>query len=275
MVAVRGLVLGGGGVPGIAAHLGFLRGLSEAGVSWEVVVGISAGGIVAGGLAAGLTLDAMEHQWRHVVHSAWSLVPREVVHLLFSLRPSPTPGLLDLTWVVQQTSVGRKLFVNEWVPGYGVVVSDVTDGCSVLVSHDHPVVEWTVDALVATAAFPGLFSGVRAPNGHLLVDGGLYSEMPVWAAAMLGATRVVVVRIGRATSGVPGLTTLDELFWVLADQLAQRSSPTTAPASVPQRVVELPTRGGLLSLAEWDRDYSVGYETAQAQAADLESFWSA
>ena len=37
----------------------------------------------------------------------------------------------------------------------------------------------------------------------------------------------------------------------------------------------LPVVDWLEPLAEWDRDYSVGYETAKAQAADLESFWSA
>jgi NTE family protein len=54
------LVLGGGGVTGAAWEIGILRGLAEAGVDVtgvDVVIGTSAGSVVAARIATGLPLE--------------------------------------------------------------------------------------------------------------------------------------------------------------------------------------------------------------------------
>ncbi|MGQ0507413.1 MAG: patatin-like phospholipase family protein [Myxococcaceae bacterium] len=57
----RALVLGGGGISGIAWELGILSGLVQAGVNLEkpdLIMGTSAGSIAGAQVAAGLDLEA-------------------------------------------------------------------------------------------------------------------------------------------------------------------------------------------------------------------------
>jgi len=172
---VRGLVLGGGGVPGIAAHLGFLQGIAQARISWDVMVGISAGGIVAGSCGAeydaeydvrdtiGL-LQVLEKRWRSILRFPWLLLPEVVPFAAWIKRSHDAPGLLCLQWILEKAIADHDISpsVSSWKKGYGVIASDVTEGRPVLISCANPAVRDTLSALTATAAFPGLFSGVRA-----------------------------------------------------------------------------------------------------------------
>ena len=287
MSTVRGLVLGGGGVPGIAAHLGFLQGIAQARISWDVMVGISAGGIVAGSCGAeydakydvrdtiGL-LQVLEKRWRSILRFPWLLLPEVVPFAAWIKRSHDAPGLLCLQWILEKAIADHDISpsVSSWKKGYGVIASDVTEGRPVLISCANPAVRDTLSALTATAAFPGLFSGVRAPDGHLLVDGGLYANLlyGAEAAAKLGATKVVAVQIGRETASMPQHITLDDLFWTIADQLTKLNSPNAA--SVPVLRVDIPTKGGLLSLDDWDEDMRIGHDAAEKHIADIKSFWA-
>ena len=61
-VASRALVLGGGGVTGVAWELGILAGLAEAGLDLtgaELLVGTSAGSVVAAQVASGTSLEEL------------------------------------------------------------------------------------------------------------------------------------------------------------------------------------------------------------------------
>jgi NTE family protein len=53
-----------------------------------------------------------------------------------------------------------------------------------------------VDAVVASAAVPGLLPPARVGNEHFL-DGGIVNSIPVGRAVELGATRVFVLQVGR------------------------------------------------------------------------------
>jgi NTE family protein len=54
-----------------------------------------------------------------------------------------------------------------------------------------------VDAVLASAAIPGVFPPVRIGN-QLLVDGGVANNTPVSVAVALGATRIIVLPAGFA-----------------------------------------------------------------------------
>src|ERR1700734_2650469 len=54
--------------------------------------------------------------------------------------------------------------------------------------------------LVATTAIVGLFDQVRL-GGRIYSDGGLLSAAPLWAAAEMGATRVLVIDVLPAPPG--------------------------------------------------------------------------
>ena len=53
-----------------------------------------------------------------------------------------------------------------------------------------------VDAVLASAAVPGILPPVAIGNEHFL-DGGLVNSIPVGRAVALGATRVFVLQVGR------------------------------------------------------------------------------
>src|SRR6476620_10148707 len=53
-----------------------------------------------------------------------------------------------------------------------------------------------VDAVVASAAVPGLLPPARVGEGHYL-DGGIVNSIPVGRAVQLGATRIFVLQVGR------------------------------------------------------------------------------
>ena len=73
-----------------------------------------------------------------------------------------------------------------------IVASDMLTGEEVLLSSGS-----VVDAVLASAAIPGVFPPVRIDT-RLLVDGGVANNTPISTAIKLGATRVVVLPTGFA-----------------------------------------------------------------------------
>ena len=53
-----------------------------------------------------------------------------------------------------------------------------------------------VDAVVASAAVPGLLPPAKIGDEHFL-DGGIVNSIPLGRAVQLGATRVFVLQVGR------------------------------------------------------------------------------
>ncbi len=269
-----GLACSGGGAPGIAGHLGVLSALEDGGLTPDVIVGASAGGLVAGLWAQGATVQQMVSAWRAVAASTWELVPQEALRLLGFCHPSGTPGLLDLAPVVRRvwSALGFRMWPvctpAGWVPGCGVVISDLTTGCAMVAHRGMPSAAAydSLGLLTATAAIPGLFSGIRDHNGHLLCDGGLFDDSPVQAARDLGADKVVLVRIGGGTPTIPsGLSTADLLRIVVTEGLSH--TDRAANPNPPDLRVEVATSGAVLAFTHWGSDYQAG-AAAAAQHID-------
>jgi predicted acylesterase/phospholipase RssA len=72
----------------------------------------------------------------------------------------------------------------------------------------------TADVLKASAAIFGLFEQVRI-GGKVYTDGGTLAALPLWAAAELGAKRVVAIN---ALPGLPGL--IPKLFVAVVRRLS-------------------------------------------------------
>lgn len=73
-----------------------------------------------------------------------------------------------------------------------IVASDMINGNEVLLSRGP-----AVDAILASAAIPGVFAPVCI-DGRMLVDGGVANNTPISTAVRLGATRVIVLPTGFA-----------------------------------------------------------------------------
>jgi NTE family protein len=183
-------VLSGGASLG-AVQVGMLRALFERGITPDLVVGSSVGAINGGWLAGSPHLggvDELEKIWRSIGRAE-----------IFPVKP--LSGLLGFlgrrTHLVPPEPLERLLrrhlpfnrLEDAKVPLH-IVATDLIDGVAVLLSSGD-----AVDAILASAAIPGVFPPVRIGR-HDLVDGGVVDNNPIAHAVHLGATVVYVLPTG-------------------------------------------------------------------------------
>jgi NTE family protein len=189
-VATTAFVFAGGGSLG-AIEVGMLKALVARGVRADFVVGASVGAVNAAYFAgdpSAAGVARLERIWRGL-HRA-DVFPLPTLRTLLGVvsgrghlvDASALRGLLEEHLPYRRIEDGR-------LPCH-ILATDVLDGSPVAVSSG-PVVE----ALLASAAIPGVFPPVRVGDRYL-VDGSLASATPVSIAADLGAQRVVVLTTG-------------------------------------------------------------------------------
>jgi len=178
-----GLTLSGGAVRSLA-HLGVLRALEEIAYPIDIVSGTSAGAFVAAQHAYGLRSDEM--------------VTRNI-----ELLGSSGLKFLDLTAPIISIISGRRygsvlatLFDTTkiedlWTP-FLCTSTDLTSA-EVVAHHTGPLTTY----LLSSASIPGLLPPVLV-EGHLLVDGGVMSNLPV--TQLLDTTNVGVLIAASVTS---------------------------------------------------------------------------
>jgi NTE family protein len=189
------LVLSAGGLRG-AAHLGVLRRLAAAGVPIDVIVGVSAGAVVAGYYAAvGLTIDdlladADVFKGRHIVaHSLCLRLPSW-------MRPlgRPFAGVIPRRLGELQSSRFDQL--HHGVSAIGIVCHDLTHDCPrYFATGAHGSVR-LYDAVATSASIPNMFPTLPLDvEGTLCecTDGGVSDALPIAFARdhVLGATHVI------------------------------------------------------------------------------------
>lgn len=181
-----GLALGGGGALG-AAHVGILQVLHERGIIPSIVVGTSIGSVIGAAYAAEIDPYELEEL---VLGAEWGDFGT------FSMTPSL--GLLNTEGlrVSIEKVVGTKL-IEDLPIRYGAVASDLGAGRSVLLDHG-PL----YPAVAASIAVPGIFSPTKL-DGQLLVDGGLFENLPLEAAFEMGARHVIGVRLVPEWDAIP------------------------------------------------------------------------
>ncbi len=171
------LVLGGGGLRGYA-HIGVLQALEEAGIRPDLVVGASIGAIVGAAYASGTSPDRL---WRQ----ANTMRVRTLADVTLS-GPGFVKGEALARWA--NTLVGERPIENFPVR-FAAVATDIDRSLPYVITRGD-----AGEALRASAAIPGVFLPVQSA-GHVLVDGGVASLVPVRAARALGADVVVAVDI--------------------------------------------------------------------------------
>lgn len=177
-----GLVLGGGAARGFA-HVGVIQVLEEAGIRPDLVVGTSAGSLVAAFYASGKTGAQLQHiaeSMEEATFADWTL-------------PIFSRGLLRGEALGRYVSlqVNGKLIENMGMP-LGIVATDLNNGLGVMFQRGD-----TATAVRASSAVPALFQPVRI-SGRDYVDGGLVSPVPVRYARQMGAELIVAVDISSA-----------------------------------------------------------------------------
>ncbi|MEY4267566.1 MAG: hypothetical protein RIS90_2101 [Pseudomonadota bacterium] len=177
-----GLALGGGAARGFA-HVGVIQVLEEAGIRPDLVVGTSAGSLVAAFYASGKTGSQLQHiaeTMEEATFADWTL-------------PIFSRGILRGEALARYVSVqvnGR--LIEQMALPLGIVATDLNNGLGVMFQRGD-----TATAVRASSAVPALFQPVRI-SGRDYVDGGLVSPVPVRYARQMGAELIVAVDISSA-----------------------------------------------------------------------------
>jgi len=182
-----GLALGGGAARGFA-HIGVIQVLEENGIRPDLVVGTSAGSLVAALYASGKTGPEMALLAQNMDEGAitdWSFPGRGLIR-----------GEALARYVREQT--GNRSIEQMKLP-LGIVATDLDSGAPILFRRGDTGV-----AVRASSAVPAVFQPVRIGSREY-VDGGLVSPVPVRFAREMGAQMVIAVDItsppdGNATS---------------------------------------------------------------------------
>ncbi len=185
-------VLGGGGVLG-AVEVGMLRALLERDLTPDLVLGTSVGALNGAMVAREPSLGVIERLtelWRSAAESRMVYGDRPLRTVrravstrthIYSARPLADrlrEELGDLTFedlpvTLQVCAASIERAAEHWF-------------------SSGPVVE----AVVASAAVPGLLPPAKVGDEHFL-DGGIVNSIPVGRAVQLGATRIFVLQVGR------------------------------------------------------------------------------
>jgi NTE family protein len=195
-----GLALGGGAARGFA-HVGVIQVLEEAGIKPALVVGTSAGSLVAALYASGRNgqqLQAVAMNMEEAAFADWTL-------------PIFSRGVLRGEALARyvNSQVGNRLIENMAVP-LGIVATDLQSGQGVLFRRGD-----TGTAVRASSAVPAVFLPVRIASREY-VDGGLVSPVPVRYAREMGAEFVIAVDISSAPEGNPSADPLQILLQTFA-----------------------------------------------------------
>ncbi len=180
-----GLALGGGAAKGFA-HVGVISVLEEAGLRPALVVGTSAGSLVAALYASGKTgmqLQQAALQIEEVAIADWMV-------------PIVNRGMFRGEALARYVNeaVSSRLIEDMRIP-LGVVATDLGNGQAVLFRRGD-----TGTAVRASSAVPAVFQPVRI-SGRDYVDGGLVAPVPVQFARQMGAELVIAVDISDAPEG--------------------------------------------------------------------------
>lgn len=174
-----GLALGGGAARGFA-HIGVLQVLEEEGIKPTLVVGTSAGSVVAAFYASGKTASQLQ----------WLADTMDESQFTDWANPFTGRGMLRgeaLGKYVNSQLNGMK--IEDMKMPLGIVATDLRTGDGILFRRGDVAM-----AVRASSAVPSVFEPVRI-GGKDYVDGGLVSPVPVRYAKQMGADLVLAIDI--------------------------------------------------------------------------------
>ncbi|HLL73211.1 MAG TPA: patatin-like phospholipase family protein [Pyrinomonadaceae bacterium] len=174
-----GLALSGGAARG-AAHVGVLKVLAEAGIKIDSVAGTSAGALVGGAFASGMSIAELEELGREM---RWRNF-----------------GRMTLSRLGVQSNARMEEYIRERFPvtrfeempiPFAAVATDLHTGLPVVMRDEGDA----AFAIRASCAVPGWYVPVTDAQGRQLVDGGLVANLPAAAARSLDPDIVIAVDV--------------------------------------------------------------------------------
>ncbi|HET6501719.1 MAG TPA: patatin-like phospholipase family protein [Amycolatopsis sp.] len=275
----RGLVLGAGGVAGIAWETGLLAGLAEGGAdpcTADLVVGTSAGSTVAAQVTSGVAVsDLYRRQADPVSHTRElpALLGREALLALFSGAYGETQDVLDrrrrigamalaaptVSEAERRAVIAARLPVHDWPPGDLRIVAVDAESGETRVFDSAWGVE-LVDAVAASGAVPQTWPPVTI-GGRRYIDGATRSAENADLAA--GCDRVLVVK----AMEIPGVDNLARQVTALREQgsrVVVLSPDAASVAAIGPNLLDPAVRGPAAK---------AGYRQGLRSAAEAGEFW--
>ena len=174
-----GLALSGGAARGIA-HVGVLRAFVENDIPIDAIAGASAGSLIGGCFAAGLSVDRLQEmaetfRWRHTAQISFS-------------RLGLQSNARMEAFLRAQLPVTR--FEDLKIP-FAAMVTDLRKG-ELVVFRDKGDLPF---AIRASCCIPFFYAPVEDNQGRLLIDGGIVQNLPISQTRALGADIVIAVDV--------------------------------------------------------------------------------
>ncbi len=277
-MAGRALVLGGGGVTGVAWEVGLLAGLAERGVDLteaDLVVGTSAGSLVGAQVTSGVSLGELyaAQLAPPVGEAAARLAASTLLRWAWAAVLSRDPvrarariGRLALAAETEPEANRREVFearlpVHEW-PRRRLLITAVDAGSGKFIAFDAASGAPLVDAVSASCAVPGVWPPVTI-GGRRWMDGGVRSAANADLAAPCG-TIIVLAPIRAGFGPMPALA-------AQVAKLRKRAAVVVvSPDHRARRVIGL----SLLDPARRVPAARAGHAQAATVAADLATVWA-
>ena len=249
------LVLGGGGITGIAWEIGVLSGLAEAGVDLgtaDLVVGTSAGSVVGAQLRSGVDLETLYARQlespgsaERVARLGRGTLARYGLAMLLARRDDAAfrrrIGALagaaadagkTPTEAERRAAIASRLPSAEW-SDQALVVTAVDTASGEFVTFTRSSGVELVAAVGASCAVPGVYPPVTV-DGHRYMDGGMRS--PANADLAAGYERVVV--IAPLPRGVGPMTSVAAQVSGLAGRVAVVSPDQASLTAIGKNVLD-------------------------------------
>jgi NTE family protein len=272
------LVLGGGGVTGIAWEWGMLAGLAEAGVDVtgaDLVVGTSAGSVVGAQVASGISAE--ERYAAQLADPGGELAARLGrrlwIQLVWTILRSRDPerararlgrmalGADTVPEAERRHVIESRLPVRTW-PERRLIITAVDALSGEFITFDRDSGVPLVDAVGASCAVPGIWPPVTI-NGRRYIDGGVCSAANADLAA--GYRRVVV--LAPITTGFGPVARL-------AGQLAELEKQAHVVAVSPDRAARHAIGRNLLDPARRAAAAKAGRAQAAKAAESIAAVWT-
>ncbi|HEY2505968.1 MAG TPA: patatin-like phospholipase family protein [Streptosporangiaceae bacterium] len=274
----RALVLGGGGVTGVAWEIGLIAGLAQLGIDLtaaDVMIGTSAGSVVGADLASGQDLETIYQTQlkppapEPAARMGWGFIGRLIWIMTTSrdpVRARARAGRWALAARTMPEADRRKVIearvpATLW-PARNLKITAVDARTGEFVVFDSAGEAGLVDAVGASCAVPGVWPPVTIGDRRF-VDGGMRSVANADLAA--GFERVVIV--APVATGVGHLTS----------PRRQAAELTAAGARVvliqPDRAAVHAIGHNVLDLSRRAAAAAAGRAQAAAEAAQLMQVW--
>lgn len=238
-----GVALSGGGLRG-AAHIGFLQALASKKITPNIITGTSAGSIVAGMYALGISPSEMQNEIKRFsilsfrdlnVFGFLKYFSQVGISLFTPLKASSPLGLVRGNVLTKQLQMlfGNTRLSDLKIP-FAAIATDIHTGEMIIfatpdvkIPKGKDVVVYTTaylhEAVRASIAIPGIIEPLRF-CGRYLVDGGLKANVPANVCRLMGADKVVAVDLGFQVQEEHLLHTIFEVLMQTIDIMGQEIS---------------------------------------------------